>query len=92
MVSIDLERERLILKLPDGISETVSVEPGAWSYSCEGPSSALVDLALGHGRNESGGNPGARTVETIAALVASAQTDGAPAAVDLSLGPSATAG
>jgi predicted dehydrogenase len=77
MVSLDLERERLILKLPGGESEMVEVTPGQWRYSCEGPANALVDLALGRGCNESDGTIGARTVETLAALIASARSGGA---------------
>lgn len=77
MVSLDLDRERLILKLPGGMSETVEVTAGQWRYSCEGPANALVDLALGGGRNESDGTIGARTVDTLAALVASARSGGA---------------
>ena len=83
MVGLDIERERLILKLADGVSEAVAVEPGQWRYSCEGPPNALVDLALGQGRNESDGAMGARTVETLHALVASARSGGAAVQVNL---------
>ncbi len=73
---LDIETERLILKLPGGASEIVHVAPGSWKYSCEGPANALVDLALGSGVNESSGEVGARAVETLAALVQSARADG----------------
>ena len=86
MVGLDLDRERLILKLPGGRSETVDVEPGQWKYSCEGPANALVDLALGKGRNESDGCAGARTVETVHALVASARAGGLAMPINLDLG------
>jgi hypothetical protein len=54
----------------------IEVPPGAWQYSCEGPANALVDLALGTGSNHSRGDIGARSVETLAALVGSAQAGG----------------
>jgi predicted dehydrogenase len=73
-VTLDIERETLTLKLADGVRETADAAPGAWKYSCEGPPNALVDLALGHGHNESDGALGARTVETLHALVSSART------------------
>ena len=81
-VLIDIETERLMLKLSDGVSEVVEVPPGAWKYSCEGPANALVDLALGRGVNESGGEIGARAVETLAALLASARAGGQEFLVD----------
>lgn len=73
---IDIETERMILKLPDGSREDHSVPPGTWFYSCEGPANALVDVALGNGGNESPGDVGARAVETLHALVASAKAGG----------------
>jgi len=75
-VLIDIETERLILKLPGGAAQVVDVAPGSWKYSCEGPANALVDLALGAGVNESDAAIGARAVETLAALVRSAQAGG----------------
>ncbi|RUS65024.1 gfo/Idh/MocA family oxidoreductase [Pseudorhodobacter sp. E13] len=77
MVMLDIETERLILKLPNGQREEASVPKGAWKYSCEGPANALVDLALGKGGNESNGDIGARAVETLFALLHSAQSGGA---------------
>lgn len=77
-VTLDIERETLTLKLPNGVSDSLQVAPGAWKYSCEGPPNALVDLALGHGRNESNGELGARTVEAVHAMLQSART-GRPA-------------
>ncbi|WP_226781597.1 Gfo/Idh/MocA family protein [Oceaniglobus trochenteri] len=75
-VLLDIETERLILKLPGGTREEAQVPKGAWFYSCEGPANALVDLALGQGTNESGGAIGAKAVETLHALVASARAEG----------------
>ncbi len=71
-VTLDIERETLTLKLADGVRESADALPGAWAYSCEGPPNALVDLALGSGRNESDGTVGAKTVETLHALLAAA--------------------
>ena len=76
-VLLDIETERLVLKLPDGESRVAKVPPGAWAYSCEGPASRLVDIALGKGRNESPGDVGARAVETLHAIVQSGQSGGA---------------
>jgi predicted dehydrogenase len=73
---LDIETERLVLKLPGGAGETKSVPPGAWTYSCEGPANCLVDIALGRGRNESPGDVGARAVETLHALLASHRAGG----------------
>lgn len=73
-VTLDIEQETVTLKLAGGLRETANPPPGAWKYSCEGPPNALVDLALGQGRNESDGALGARTVETLHALVLSART------------------
>ncbi|MCR9136983.1 MAG: Gfo/Idh/MocA family oxidoreductase [Alphaproteobacteria bacterium] len=75
-VLLDIETERLTLKLPDGQSETASVPSGAWTYSCEGPATRLVEIALGGGANNSPGHVGARAVETLHALMASARTHG----------------
>ncbi|MCR8723518.1 Gfo/Idh/MocA family protein [Frigidibacter sp. ROC022] len=73
---IDIETERMILKLPDGVTEDHSVAPGTWFYSCEGPANALIDVALGKGGNESPGDVGARAVETLHALVTSSRAGG----------------
>lgn len=73
-VTLDIERETLTLKLVGGERESADPVPGAWKYSCEGPPNALVDLALGQGRNESDGGVGARTVETLHGLIASARS------------------
>ncbi len=81
-VLIDIETERLVLKLPGGVSEVVDVPPGSWKYSCEGPANVLVDLALGFGVNESRAEIGARAVETLAALVGSARAGGQEFLVD----------
>lgn len=76
-VLLDIETERLVLKLPDGETRVARVPQGAWKYSCEGPPGMLVDIALGRGCNESPGAVGARAVETLHAIVASGQAQGA---------------
>lgn len=74
---LDIETERLVLKLSGGETETVSVPTGSWAYSCEGPAHRLVDIAVGHGSNESPGHVGARAVEALHALLASHRNGGA---------------
>ncbi|WP_417270695.1 Gfo/Idh/MocA family protein [Celeribacter sp.] len=76
-ILLDIETERLVLKLPDGETRAAQVPEGAWKYSCEGPANRLVDIASGQGRNESTGEVGARAVETLHAIVASGQSQGA---------------
>jgi predicted dehydrogenase len=72
-VIFDIETERLQLKLQGGRSVVIDVQPGSWTYSCQGPATALADIARGHGRNESPGHVGARAVETLHAILASAR-------------------
>ncbi|WP_424988615.1 Gfo/Idh/MocA family protein [Microbulbifer sp. S227A] len=85
-ILIDIETERMILKLPDGSSEDHSVPAGTWAYSCEGPANALVDVALGKDSNESPGHVGARAVETLHALVTSARAGGSATPIKLMKG------
>lgn len=77
-VLLDIETERMTLKLPGGTAETAEVPPRAWAYSCEGPGNMLVDIALGRGQNNSPGHVGARAVETLHALIESGRRNGAP--------------
>lgn len=83
-VLLDIETERLVLKLPDGKSRVADVPSGAWKYSCEGPADMLVDIALGRGRNESPGHVGARAVELLHALVQSGKAGGEEQSINLS--------
>lgn len=76
-VLLDIETERLILKLSDGKTQTAEVPAGAWKYSCEGPAGRLADIAQGNGQNESPAHVGARAVETLHAIVQSDRADGA---------------
>ncbi|WP_424927138.1 Gfo/Idh/MocA family protein [Amaricoccus tamworthensis] len=82
-VLLDIETERLVLKLPDGETRVADVPEGAWKYSCEAPAARLVDLALGHGCNESPGEVGARAVETLHAIVASGKANGQEQLINL---------
>lgn len=75
-VLLDIEHERLVLKLPDGAGKIIEAPKGTWAYSCEGPANNLVDLALGRGSNESSAHVGARAVETLHALLASRRAGG----------------
>lgn len=56
----------------DSTVEDVPVTPGQWAYDSEGPANALVDLALGTGEDLSLGEVGARAVEPIEMVLASA--------------------
>lgn len=76
-VLLDIETQRLVLKLPDGETRVAEVPADAWKYSCEGPADRLVDIALGQGSNESPGHVGARAVEALHAIVASGKSGGA---------------
>ncbi|MGQ7843763.1 Gfo/Idh/MocA family protein [Granulosicoccus sp. 3-233] len=75
-VLLDIETQRLVLKLPDGETRVAEVPEDAWKYSCEGPADRLVDIALGRGRNESPGHVGARAVEALHAIIESDKADG----------------
>ncbi|WP_204115543.1 Gfo/Idh/MocA family protein [Shimia biformata] len=77
-VVLDIETERLTLKLGNGETETATVPKGAWAYSCEGPAGRLVDIALGRGKNESPGHVGARAVEAMHAILGSSNAGGTP--------------
>lgn len=68
-------------RLNDRPAERLELRPGDWDVVSTGPVHALVDLALGQGRNLSPGEIGAQTVATIAALIGSARAGGAPVAV-----------
>jgi len=75
-VLLDIETERLVLKLPDGETRVAKVPAGAWQYSCEEPAHSLVDIAMGRGRNESPGHVGARAVEALHAIIQSDKAGG----------------
>ncbi len=81
LMEIELDRDRCVWCLNDGTEGSLDIVPGEWTYHCRGPVHALVDLALGRGENLSPGEIGASAVATIRALLDSAASEGAPAAV-----------
>jgi hypothetical protein len=88
MLTAEFDRDWCEIRHNDGGVERLDLPNGAWVYKCDGPVNALVDLALGRGRNLSTGKIGAQTTATIAALLASARRGGVPEPV---LGPVAEA-
>jgi predicted dehydrogenase len=73
---LDMERERLELRLHKGPHRSIEVPAGAGSYSCERPPNAFIDLILGTGENYSPGEVGAKSVELVDAMYRSAETHG----------------
>jgi hypothetical protein len=71
MMTIEVDRDRAELKRHDGAHHAYNVEPGSWTYRCDGPVNALVDLALGRGVNKSPGEIGAATVSVMEAMLRS---------------------
>ena len=57
-----------------------NIPTGAWTYDCEGPPNALVELCQGVA-DQSPGEIGAATVDVIAALLTSAGRDGSEVVV-----------
>jgi hypothetical protein len=81
MLTAEFDRDWCEIRRNDGTAERLDLQSGDWVYKCDGPVNALVDLALGKGRNLSPGRIGAETTATIAALLASARAGGMPQAV-----------
>lgn len=76
---LDVERERLEVRLHDGTVTVVDVPAGEGAYSCEGPPNRFVDLVKGDAvTNDSPGWVAARSVELIEAMHRSAEDGGAP--------------
>lgn len=78
VMSLEFDRDAAAIHLPGGITETIPLAPGDWTYTCTGPVNALCDLAQGRGANLSPAETGAATTAVIAALLASARAGGAP--------------
>lgn len=78
MLVAEFDRDFCEIRRNDGTVEQLDIPAGSWTYKCDGPVNALVDLALGGGKNLSCGQIGAETTATIAALLASAQAGGMP--------------
>lgn len=72
---LDLDADAFHYFRTDGTDLGLQAEPGAGAYDCDGPPNALVDLALdATATNPSPGPLGARTVQIIEALYASARS------------------
>jgi predicted dehydrogenase len=78
MLTAEFDRDWCEIRRNDGSVERLDLRQGDWIYTCDGPVNALVDLALGNGKNLSSGTIGAETTATIAALLASSRAGGAP--------------
>ncbi len=78
MLTAEFDRDFCEIRRNDGTVERLDLGAGDWTYNCRGPVNALVDLALGQGSNLSPGRIGAETTATIAAMLASAKSNGAP--------------
>jgi predicted dehydrogenase len=71
---LDVERERLELRLHTGGNRLAEIPAGAGSYSCEQPPNTFIDLILGKGYNCSPGEVAAKSVELVDAMHESAET------------------
>ena len=78
MLTAEFDRDWCEIRRNDGSVERLDLKQGDWAYKCDGPVNALIDLALGNGKNLSSGTIGAETTATIAALLASSRAGGAP--------------
>ncbi len=70
---LDVERERLELRLHDGSNRLEKIAAGAGAYSCDAPPNVFVDLVLGHNCNHSSGEIAAKSVEIVDAMYKSAK-------------------
>ncbi len=77
LVTAEFDLDRCEIRLNDGTRERLPLREGEWNVNSAGPVDALVDLALGTGRNQSSGEIGAMTTATIHAMLASAGQGGA---------------
>jgi predicted dehydrogenase len=76
LITADFDLGRCDIRLNEGQSKTLPIAPGEWSVDPAAPVNALVDLALGRGRNQSDGRIGAMTTATIHAMLQSAKSGG----------------
>ena len=81
MLTAEFDRDWCEIRRNSGAVERLEISEGDWVYRCDGPVDALVDLALGRGKNLSPGHVGAATTATIAAMLASAAAGGTPQAI-----------
>lgn len=78
MLTAEFDRDWCEMRKSSGEIEHLELAPGDWTYRCDGPVHALVELALDRGANLSPGDIGAATTATIAAMKASSEAGGAP--------------
>ena len=72
-LDLDFSTDTVSWHSPTDGTRRAELPPGAGSYDCDGPPNRLVDLALGRtDANPSPGELGARSVEVVEALYASA--------------------
>jgi predicted dehydrogenase len=85
---VDVERERVELRRHDGTTIQIEITPDEGAYSCEGPVDRFLALAARRAsKSNSSAVVGARTVEILAALAASAaDPQHRPVPINLSLG------
>ncbi|WP_309085481.1 Gfo/Idh/MocA family oxidoreductase [Chelativorans sp.] len=83
----EFDRDWCEIRRFDGAADGLELADGAWTYRCDGPVDALVDLAKGFGLNASPGTIGAATVDVISALLQSSREGGRPIAIAGPLAP-----
>lgn len=81
VVIADFDRDSCEIRLNDGSIERLPLAAEEWQPKSASSIDALVDLALGKGRNCSPGSIGAVTTASIAALLDSSVSGGGPAKV-----------
>jgi predicted dehydrogenase len=77
MLTAEFDRDWCEIRHSSGKLERLELSEGDWIYRCDGPVTALVELARGRGANLSPGRIGAAATATIAAMRASAGAGGA---------------
>ena len=81
MLTAEFDRDWCEIRRPGAAAEHLAIAAGEWTYRCDGPVHALVELARGRGENLSPGEIGAATTAAIAAMLASSRSGGQPVAV-----------
>lgn len=76
MLMAEFDRDCCEIRHGSGAVETLELASGDWTYRCDGPVRALVELARGRGKNLSPGSIGAATAATIAAMLNSSRAGG----------------
>lgn len=83
VLDIAFDQDHCELRRNDGANRKLAIAPGQWSYRCDGPVNALVDLACGRGENCSPGEVGAATVAIIEAMLRSSKAEGRSERVEI---------